>query len=392
MKKKAAIIGAGIGGLTAGYELFKKGYEVTVFEKEKEIGGLISDFKMAGNNLEKTYHHIFKTDKEIIDLIEELGLSNKLKWYKSTVCLYFEKKMYPFMGVIDLLKFNKLDLVSKFRLGMVYLWLKFDNNFLRYEKTTANDWMEKWAGKQAFDVIWKPLLKGKFHKYYKDVSMAWLWARIHTRGGSKNEKGQEVLGYLDGGFGQIIDKLKEKVNIVNKEINDLKKLENDFDIVIDTRPTKNIDYVGAVNVIFSSNQNLSKYYWHNINDLNSPFLALIQHTNLVGSENYDGKNIYYLGTYVPKNHKYFKIKEEKVEKEFFDYLKKIKPDFDEKQILEKKVFRFKNAQHIVTTNYKKPKYKIGKNLYQLNFAQIYPEDRGINFAVREAKKLVEMID
>lgn len=392
MQKKVAIIGAGIGGLTVGYELSKKGYKVTVFEKEKKIGGLLSDFKIEGKSLEKTYHHIFKTDKEIINLIEELGLQSRLKWHKSTVGLYYDEKMYSFMGAIDLLKFNKLDLISKFRLGMIYLWLKFDNNFLKYEKVSAVEWMERWAGRQAFDVIWKPLLKGKFHEYYQDISMAWLWARIHTRGGSTNDKGEEVLGYIDGGFGQIINKLKEKVNIVNKEINNIKELKNKFDLIIDTRPIKEIDYIGAVDVVFSSDQSLSKYYWHNINDLNSPFVALIQHTNLIDKENYNGKHVYYLGTYVPQDHKYFKIYDEEIEREFFDYLKKIKPEFDEKQILEKKVFRFKNAQHIVTHNYKIPEYKIGKNLYQLSFAQIYPEDRGINFAVREAKKLAKLIE
>jgi protoporphyrinogen oxidase len=219
--------------------------------------------------------------------------------------------------------------------------------------------------------------------------MAWLWARIHTRGGSKNENGEEVLGYMDGGFGEIIRKLAEKVEIKVGQAQDL-PLHN-FDLVIDTRPEKNVEYLGAINLVFSSKQSLSEYYWHNINDLKSPFLVMVQHTNLMGNNEYNGKNIYYLGTYIPQNHKYFKVSDKEIEKEFFDYLKKIKLEFDKKQIEEKKIFKMKNAQHIVTTNYKVPNYKVGKNLYQLNFSQIYPEDRGINFAVREAKKLVKII-
>jgi len=359
-KKRVAIVGAGVGGLAVGYELSKKGYEVTVFEKEKEIGGLLSDFKIAGQNLEKTYHHIFKTDKEIIDLIEELGLKEKLKWYKSSTGLYCNNKFHPFNGAIDLLKFEELELIDKFRLGLIYLWLKFDNNWKKYEKVTAADWMEKWAGKNAYKVIWEPLLKGKFHKDYKKVSMAWLWARIHTRGGSKNDKGEEVLGYMDEGFIQIINKLKEKIKIINKEIINIKELENKFDLIIDTRPIKNIDYIGAVDVVFSSSQNLSEYYWHNINDPNSPFLVFIQHTNLVDKNQYNNKHVYYLGTYVPQDHRYFKCSDEEIKKEFFDYLKKIKPEFDEKQVLEKNIFRFKNAQHIVVKSYKVPSYKVEK--------------------------------
>ena len=392
--RKIAIIGAGISGLTAGYELSKKGYKVTIFEKEKEIGGLLGDFEISGTKIEKTYHHIFKTDKEIIELIEELGLQDKLKWHKSSVGLYFEGKIYPFMGAIDLLKFSKLNLLAKFRLGMVYLWLKSDKNWQKYEKTTAVEWMEKWAGKQAFEVIWKPLLKGKFHEYYNKVSMAWLWARIHTRGGSTNEKGDEVLGYLDGGFGQIVQNLAKNLEIKlnsNIESKKLKELEKEFDLIIDTRPIKNIDYIGAVDLVFSTKQNLSKYYWHNINDLNSPFLALIQHTNLVGKEKYNGNHIYYIGTYVPQDHDYFKVDDKSIKIDFFSYLKKIFPNFEEKLVKESKVFRFKNAQHIVSQKYKVPSYKVRKKIYQLNFAQIYPEDRGINFAVKEAKKMVKEI-
>jgi protoporphyrinogen oxidase len=391
-RKKIAIIGAGIGGLTVGFELSKKGHKVTVFEKEKDIGGLLSDFKIAGKSLEKTYHHIFKTDKEIISLIKELGLEKKLKWYKSSISLFYNNKFYSFLGSVDLLKFKEIGFLDKIRLGLVYLWLKFDKNWQKYEKITASSWMKKWAGKKSYKVIWKPLLKGKFHEYYEKVSMAWLWARIHTRGGSTNEKGEEVLGYLNSGFGQVIKKLAKNIDEIKlgSKVN-IKDLKNKFDLIIDTRPIKNIKYLGAINLIFSSKQNLSEYYWHNINDLKSPFLVMVQHTNLVGKSNYDGKYIYYLGAYVSQNHKYFKISDKEIEKEFFDYLKKIKAEFDEKQILEKKIFRMKNAQHIVDIGYKVPEYKVEKNVYRLNFAQIYPEDRGINFAVKEAKKLVRKL-
>jgi len=396
MNKKIAIVGGGIGGLIAGYKLAQKGNKITIFEKEKELGGLISDFKIEGENLEKFYHHIFKTDKEIIELIKELGLEKKLKWHKSSTAIYYQKVFYPFMGTIDLLKFKKLDLVSKFRLGLVYLWLKFDKNWQKYEKVTAIEWMKKWAGQKAYQVIWEPLIKGKFHHYSNKVSMAWLWARIHTRGGSKNEKGEEVLGYIDGGFGQITKKLADEISklggkiILNNEIGDKKinELEIDFDLIIDTRPIKEVNYLGAMDLVFSSDQNLSDYYWHNINDLDSPFVAFIQHTNLVDKLNYNNKHIYYLGTYVPQNHRYFKISNNEIETEFLDYLKKIKPEFDKNKILGIKVFRSLYAQHIVDTDYKVPSYKVSEKVYRLSFAQIYPQDRGINFAVREARKII----
>lgn len=399
MKKNIAVIGGGIGGLVAGYKLSQKGNKVTIFEKEKQLGGLVADFTIEGQSLEGFYHHIFKTDTEIIGLIKELGLENKLKWNKSSVCLFYNNVFYPFNGSIDLLKFKGLDLISKIRLGLVYIWLKLDKKWEKYQNITAIEWMEKWAGKRAFEVIWEPLIRGKFHYFSDKISMAWLWARIHTRGGSKNEKGEEVLGYLDGGFGQISQKLTDEIKknggkiVLNSDIDDKKNknLEKNFDLIIDTRPIEWVEYLGAVVLVFSSKQNLSEFYWHNINDLNSPFVAFIQHTNLIDKSKYNNKHIYYLGTYMPQDHKYFKNNDKEIEKEFLDYLVKIKPEFDKSKISEIKVFKSLYAQHIVDTNYKVPSYKVKKKVYRLNFAQIYPQDRGINFAVKEAEKIVSSI-
>ncbi len=395
--KKIAIIGGGLGGLSLGYYLSKEKNKVTIFEKEDFLGGLVGGFKMEGENLEKLYHHFFKTDKDLINLLKEVGLEEKIIWNKSSTGLYWKSKMYPFNGAMDLLKFKPLCLMDKFRMGVAALYLGFDNNWQKYENKTAVEWVKKWMGKNGYEVVWKPLLQGKFHKYYKDISMAWLWARIHTRGNSKNEKGEEVLGYIDGGFEKLVERLAELIKKsggeikLSNEVKKIKDLERVFDVVIDTRPDKDIAYLAAVDVVFSSDQNLSKFYWHNINDPQSPFIAFIQHTNLVGTKNYQGKNIYYLGTYVPQDHKFLKIEEKELIDQWFDYLKKIFPKFDKNLVKNISVFRFKSGQHIVKTNYVKPVYKISEKVYRMNFAQIYPEDRGVNFGVREAKKIAEII-
>ena len=384
-KKKIAIVGAGITGLVAGYRLLQAGHEMTIFEKEKELGGLLGSFKIEGKSLEMAYHHIFKTDKYIINLIEELGLSSKLKWFDGSTAIYFDKKVWPFNGAMDLLRFKPLGMMDKVRLGLVKIYLEKENTWQKFENVLAYQWMEKGCGEKAYKIIWEPLLKGKFANRYQDISMAWLWARIHTRGNS-SEKGGEKLGYLMGGFGQITKELENRIKKMRGEIKLNTKMSGEFDKVISSEALPNVDYLGAVTAVFSSTQNLSKYYWHNINDTKSPFVALIQHTNLVPSTEYQGKHVYYLGTYLPQDHKYFKIDDKIIFKENFTYLKKIFPLFDKKQISEKKIFRFKTAQHIVSTKYKVPSTKLGEKVININFANIYPEDRGINLAVREGEK------
>lgn len=398
MKKEIAIIGGGITGLVAAYRCLQKGNEVTIFEKEKELGGLLGGFKIGKVNLEKAYHHIFRTDKEIIALIDELGLSKKLKWYESKTALYYKGKIYPFAGAMDLLRFKPLNLIDKLRLGLVKIYLEKENNWQKFENVLAYKWMKKWCGDNAYKVVWEPLLKGKFNNRYRDISMAWMWARIHTRANSKGRpadaKGfgvaKEYLGYMDGGFQQIVDELEMRIKkmggIIKKNCElritnyELKK----YDKVISTAPLDKVDYLGAVTMVFTSKQNLSPYYWHNINDINSPFLAFIQHSNLMGKKNY-GTNVYYLGTYGDS--------EQNIEG-WFKYLKNIFPEFEEKLVDRKWIFRFKHAQHIVDTNYqlriKNYESKNNKIIYA-NFAQIYPEDRGVNFAVREGKRAADAI-
>ena len=389
--KNVAIVGAGLTGLVAGYRLAQKGNKVTIFEKSDDIGGLMGGFKIGDTSLEKAYHHIFRTDKYIIDLAEELGLSGRLNWHPEKTALYFGNVMYPFMGAMDLLNFMPLDLVGKIRLGLVKIWLEKDSNWEKYQKLLAYEFMEKWCGKQAYKVIWEPLLRGKFHDKYKSVSMAWLWARIHTRGNSGK------LGYFDGGFRIIADELAKRIKELNGEIKlntevDFKKLEDEYDTVLFTGAAKGVQYLGAVCLVFTSRQSLSPYYWHNINDTKSPFLCFIQHTNLIDKKNYGGKEVYYLGTYVPNEGELMTKSDEEIKKQFFDYLKKIYPEFDSKIVEENWVFKLKNAQHIVTMDYQIPAYKISKNVYQANFAQIFPEDRGTNFAVREGEKIAMLIE
>lgn len=399
--KKIAVVGGGIGGLVAAYRLLQKGHSVEIFERSESLGGLLVGFKIEGTNLEKAYHHIFKTDTEIIALIKELGLEEKLKWHESKTALYYNGTIYPFAGAIDLLKFKPLNLIDKLRLGLVKIYLEKENNWQKFENVLAYEWMKKWCGERAYKVVWEPLLKGKFSDKYKEISMAWMWARIHTRANS-SEKGKEYLGYMEGGWQQVIDDLEKRIEKLGGKINlntefSLPKSlfdKRDFDKIISSAPLETVEYLGAVTMVFSSKQSLSPYYWHNINDLKSPFLAFIQHTNLMGTESYGGKNVYYLGTYLPQNHKYFTCKDSLIEKDFFDYLKKIFPKFDKKEIIEKHIFKFKYAQHLVKKNYQSSIINFQsqkEKIIHLNFAQIYPEDRGINYAVREGERVGKRI-
>ena len=336
------------------------------------------------------------------------------------------------MNPMDLIMFKPLKLRNRIRAGLVVLYLQYLKNGEQLSNITALEWLEKYAGKEVTEVIWKPLLKGKFDKYYDKITMCWLWGRIKQRADSQDiSLGGEALGYIEGGFQIIINALLSKIEksvkfkmntpvskiYFNKEsekiVLEADNAKTEYDKILLTVPSKiaskilapyenkpyfnklnSIDYLDAIVLVFATEQTISKYYWHNINSKNSPFVVFIGLTNLIGNKNFNGKNIYYIGDYVPRDHQYIGLSEDELKEHWFNQLKLIFPKFDKKYISDSRLFKFKDAQHIVDVGFEKkiPETKTPfKNIYLSNFSQIFPMDRGTNYAVREGFKAARII-
>ncbi|MBI2552414.1 NAD(P)/FAD-dependent oxidoreductase [Candidatus Uhrbacteria bacterium] len=431
MPKRIAVIGGGFTGLVAAYELGKRGCQVALFERGDYLGGLASGFAIEDHPLEKAYHHLFTTDSAMLALVHELGLDFELIMCADSKALYHAGRLYPFTTPFDLLHFTPLSFFNRLRFGFVTLYLTHAPNWQRFIPIPAAAWLKKWYGAQAYAIVWEPLLKGKFHNHYTDVSMAWLWARINSRGNSKDQ-GRERVIYFRHGFAVVVKALTRKLKELGVDIKYQTQItavtsstvptitftdgtSESFDRIICTTPShvfarlietdahaseeylaqlNSINYLGAVLIIFSSSQSLSKYFWHNLNDPASPFLVFLQHTNLVDPAWYNGKHIYYLGAYLSHEHAFFRNSDQEVASEGFDYIKKLFPSFKKEAVRQMQVFRFPNAQHIVDTDYTKkiPDYKTPlPGIYLANFSQIFPEDRGTNFAVREGIKIAKLV-
>src|SRR5438309_10776200 len=76
------VIGAGILGLTAALRFVQAGARVTVIEREERVGGLVASFEIGGSHLERFYHHLFRSDVDVQQLIAEVGLGDQLVWPK----------------------------------------------------------------------------------------------------------------------------------------------------------------------------------------------------------------------------------------------------------------------------------------------------------------------
>jgi len=426
--KKIIIIGAGFSGLSIAYELTKLNYDVSIFDESKEIGGLAGSFDVGQYSLEKFYHHWFTSDIAIMELIKELNLENNIKFNNSKTGLYFANNFYKLSKPTDLLNFKPLNIIDRFRFGIMVLRARSIKDWKQLENKTAKEWLCELGGKQVYKIIWEPLLKGKFGVYAEKISAVWFWNKLKLRGGSRNNKGEEKLAYFKGGFSiltneikkQIEDKggkfyLSEKVIKVDKSSKEWSVITNKktyiaSDIILTTAPNlasqilgdvvsksyKNslnkIKFLGNICLVLELTQSLSDTYWLNVNDPSFPFVGIIEHTNFESPENYGGRHIVYLSKYLTHEDKLFLMNSDEVLNFALPHILKMFPKFNLQWIKKHYLWKEKWAQPVVTKNYSKiiPSEKGPlKGLYLCTMAQVYPEDRGTNYSIRNGKKFVK---
>ncbi|MBV6401654.1 MAG: hypothetical protein CNIPEHKO_01957 [Anaerolineales bacterium] len=422
---KIAIIGAGYGGLAAAYDLKKAGHEVTVFESATYVGGLASGFKEPhwDWSVEKFYHHWFQSDASMMGLIQELGLQDKVIFPRPLTVMYFNGKFYPFDSILNALRFPGLGFgLNKIRFGFVGLFLRLTNNWRALEQVTADEWMLKWAGKQVYEQMWKPLLVGKFGPFYKDVNMAWMWARIKAR--------TTRLGTFEGGFQQFADSFAEKLRAMGVEIRlgaPIKFIKQNqasgglnvdvesFDkVLVTTSPSLmakmcpdlpehylkgllELKSMGAVVMVLSLKHRLSEqgYYWFSLpKEAGFPLLALVEHTNFVSKDHFGGDHIIYAGDYLELGHEYFSLSDEELLERFIPAFKRINPAFEKDWVKKVWVNKTNYAQPVPLVNHSKNIPAIQtpiEGLYFASMSQVYPWDRGTNFAVEIGRRAARMM-
>ncbi len=428
---KIGIIGGGIAGLTAAYRLSKSGHNVVVFEKDACLGGQAGTFDICGQPLEKYYHHIFTSDSDIICLIDELGLGAKLKWLESNVGLYYQGKTYKWVDAFDLLRFPGLSLVNRFRLGLTTLQLQRHKNWHDLENLTAQEWIIQHVGRKNYEVIWEPLLRGKFGERADEIGMVWFWGKIYLRFSSRGKSMQkERLGYLMGSYGQVINTLAQKIQESGGKINTgttVKKIivednqvkgiltdrgEELFNVVIATIPSSSFlslvaelpknyreklqmtTYQATACLVLTLKKSLSPFYWMNISDTSMPFVAVIEHTNLVKSSNYNNKHIIYVSNYLTQDSLLYRMDAAELLEYYLPYLQKINPEFNREWVEDCFLWKDEAAQPIISTNYSQhiTEHRTSiDGLYLANTTQIYPEDRGMNYSVRLGNKISELV-
>jgi len=453
--KRVAIIGAGIAGLAAAYDLNKAGHQVTLYEAAPGVGGLAAGFKAPHWDwtLEKFYHHWFASDEHMLGLIDELGWSDQVLFPRPYTVIYFQGKFYPFdsiTGNMPQFLLRHYSLIDVVRFGLAGVYLRFSSNWKPLEQYTAADWTRRYFGQRIYELFWRPMLVGKFgEEYAAKVNMAWLWARLHSR--------TTRLGTFTGGFQAFMDKLADLLRSRGVEIRlgtpvtvvrwsdaplrgPLPSGEREssplaragrgaggegqpavetaagseaYDAVISTSspalmaklaPDLPDSYsaglnalksMGAVVLVIALDRQLTQYYWHNLpKEAGFPFLALVEHTNYMRPEHYGGDHILYCGDYLNPDHEYFSLSKEELLERFLPALKRFNPDFDRSWVKDTWLWKTAYAQPVPPVNHSQnipPLRTPVPGLYFASMSQVYPWDRGTNFAVEIGRRTAGMV-
>ena len=424
------VIGGGYCGLAAAYQLGCEGVRVTLIERDEELGGLAGSFAVADTRLEKFYHHWFSHDVEIMRLIAELGLSGNVVTRASSVGAYYAHNLFKLSTPLDLLRFKPLPLIDRARLALFILRARGLKDWRHLEDRTAGEWIRQMGGERSYQVLWEPLLRGKFGELADDVAAVWLWNKLKLRGRSRS-KGGERLCYFRGGFAALADAIADAIRRQGGEIltgvaargleveqgrvvgvvTDGQTLAADAVLATPALPIvtelvsphvpsdyverlRSIRYLANICVVLELSHSLSETYWLNVNDPGFPFIAVIEHTRFEPTATYAGRHIVYLSKYLPASDPLYGAPDADIVAFTLPHLRRMFPKLDAKSVLASHVWRADYAQPLVDRGYRRriPALRTPlENLSLVTMAQIYPEDRGTNYAVRQGRQAARQV-
>ena len=420
-----AIVGGGIAGLSLAYFLGKRGYRVTLFEKRPVPGGQLRAFEVGRTRLECFYHHIFWQDRQVLALVRELRLEKYLRWVPSRVGYLKENSLYGFSKVTDLMKFKPLPLFQKLRFGWGTVRARYSGSTEGLLHISSPDWLKRKFGEKGYREIWKPLLENKFGAEKENIPAAWIKGKIRQRSSSrKNIFAPELLGYMDGSFLLLAERLHQAVAgmdhevFLGEEVLSARWQGNrwligtpkrfvEAEVLISTiampyfrailppdfTMASGPEYLDVRCLIVFSSQQLSPFYWLNIDRADLPFHLVVEHTNLIPPVDYGGRHIIYMSQYGKSGLFPEDVFSDDEEKKWIACLSELFPHFEEGAVTESKSFMERYAVPVFKIESSWSPWEDARNrLYILNNENSYPYDRSIDQTVGLAWKLARGID
>ena len=432
MKKRIGIVGGGLLGMTLALRLIERGFDVSIIEGSSQLGGVAAPCKIGEYTWDRFYHVILQSDLNLISLLNELNLTDRIEWVETKTGFFTDGHLYSMSNTKEFLAFPPLTLLDKFRLGWTIFYASKLRSWQRLEKILVADWLKRLSGERTLNKIWLPLLKSKLGENYKITSASFIWAAISRmyaarRSGQKKEQ----LGYVDGGYATVLDSFQAfldtrgietlcQTKVSNIQNNDQGvRIETDagrsleFDELILTIPCtqisgicpqlplpekqrlSNVTYQGVLCVALILKKPLSGYYVTNITDEWVPFTGVIEMTALVNKNYFEGNSLLYLPCYLTTEDSFWKKGDEEIKDEFLTALEYMYQDFHRDDLLCFKITKANQVLAITTLNYSRellpPTRTSLEHIFVVNSAQIANGTMNVNEIVGLANRKATQI-
>jgi len=421
------IVGAGISGLATAHYLAQAAPDVhlRIWERDLHPGGLAGSFTTAHYTVEKFYHHLFRRDVALQELIAEHGLGADLRWRPARTGAYYKQRPYGLSSPLELLRYRPLPLLDRMRLGMLVLRARRVKDWESLDDLSVEDFIVQSAGRRVHDIVWRPLLQGKFGVEADHISAAWLWSKLVDRGGSRDKAGREYLGYLAGGLGRLFDAMVDRLRAAGHEVHlgasvraligdergirgldtDRGRFETDAVVsgaqvpdLVRLLPAaaasyraqlERIGFLGNVCLVLTMRESLSQFYWTNSVHPDAPFVGIIEQTRWATLNEFQEKHVAYISSYAPTTDPRFEMSAEAIFDSYLPAIRQMFPQFTPAIVESVHKWTAAYAQPIVRVGYRRIVPEVQSpvpNLFVCTMAQIYPQDRQVSNGVELARR------
>jgi len=416
MAERIAVLGAGPMGLAAAYELASQGHVPVVFEADDRVGGMAAHFDFSGLSIERYYHFHCTVDQGLFKILDELGLSQKLRWVETRMGYWYKGQAQPWGDPLALLRFKGLGLWGKFRYGLHAFLATRKEDWSDLDRIDAATWLRNGVGEKAYEVLWRRLFEYKFYDLSDNLSAAWIWSRIRRVGRSRENLFRGKTGYIEGGSQTLLEAMKASIernggvirlrapaSKVLIEAGRVRGVEVEgqreaFDKVISTIPLpyvprlmpdlpegilakfRSVNNVAVVCVIAKLRKRLTENFWLNINDPEMDIPGLVEYSNLVPLDDH----VVYVPYYMPGDHPKFAEPDEVFLDKVRAYFKRINPELTDADFLDMRASRYRYAQPVCEPGFldKLPPVELPiEGLWVADTSYYYPDDRGISESV-----------
>ena len=403
------IVGGGILGMTAALRLAQAGVRVSLFERAPDLGGLVGSFDFGGRPVDRFYHVVLPTDDRVLGLADELGLGDKWRFQPTKVGFYGDGKLFSMTSPKEFLTFPLMGMRDRFRLATFVMRCQLQRDYDALDDEELLGWLTRLCGKRVVSSLWAPLLDSKFDGSYEDLPATYIWARTRRMGKTRDRSGREVMGWVEGGYQAIIDRMEEKIRALGGEVHAGTSVDQivgaggrasglvvdgrfrSFDSILCTltppqarrllspelaalAPDDHCRYLGVVSMLLRTKRSISPYYHLNITDRRVPLTTVVETTHVVDPE-YVGGHLVYVSKYVDPGHPDQSAPLDELQTRYLGYLRTIFPDFSEDDVLDAVVQRARITEpvHLVGGAKRLPDMFPAPNLAMASTAHVYPE-------------------